>query len=79
MFTCFASRAVHIEVANNLDTDTFILALRRFIGRRGNICYMRFDNGTNFTGAVRELRKALLEMNHERISRYLSELGADWD
>ena len=32
-----ASRAVHIEVSNSLDTDSFIHALRRFIARRGPI------------------------------------------
>ena len=32
-FTCLASRAVHIEIAHSLDTDSFIDALRRFIAR----------------------------------------------
>ena len=35
VFTCFASRAVHVEVANAMDTDSFIQALRRLIARRG--------------------------------------------
>ena len=34
LFTCFASRAIHIEVKNAMDTDSFIQALRRFIARR---------------------------------------------
>ena len=37
LFTCFASRTVHIEVANAMDTDSFIQALRRFISRRGAV------------------------------------------
>ena len=33
LFTCFASRTVHIEVANAMDTNSFIRTLRRFIAR----------------------------------------------
>ena len=68
LFTCFASRAVHIEVANAMDTDSFIQALRRFIARRGTVRSIRSDNGTNFVGASNELKKALDEMNQEQIS-----------
>ena len=31
LFTYFVNRAVHIEVTNELDTDSFIQAIRRFI------------------------------------------------
>ena len=31
LFTYFVNRAVHIEVTNGLDTDSFIQAIRRFI------------------------------------------------
>ena len=33
LFTCMASRAIHLETANSLETDAFINALRRFISR----------------------------------------------
>ena len=33
LFTCMASRAIHLEVAHSLETDSFINALRRFICR----------------------------------------------
>ena len=35
--TCLASRTIHLEVANSMDTDSFIMSLRRFIGCSGNV------------------------------------------
>ena len=37
LFTCFASRAVHIKVTCTMETDSFILALHRFMARRGKV------------------------------------------
>jgi hypothetical protein len=58
-----ASRAVHIEVAASLETDSFINALRRFLSRRGPIRQLRSDQGTNFVGAKKELKDALRELD----------------
>ena len=78
MFTCFCSRAIHIEAAHSLDTDSFLLIVWRFMGRTGNIWEVRSDNGINFIGAVKELRKCFQDMNHSRINKYLQMHGADW-
>lgn len=40
---------------HSLDTDSFVLALRRFIARRGQVKEMRSDNGRNFIGGEKEL------------------------
>ena len=79
LFTCLTSRAVHIETADLLETDSFINALRRFIARRGPVREIRSDQGTNIVGAQTELKKALEEMDHDGIQRHLSkEFNADW-
>ena len=51
IFKCLASRAVHFEIINSLETDSFILALKRFIARRCNVRSITSDNDTNFVGA----------------------------
>ena len=78
LFTCMASRAVHLEVAHSLETDACINAIRRFISRRGQVVSLRSDNGTNFIGAKRELREAVGELNHERIQGALISAGVEW-
>ena len=78
MFAFLCGRAIHIQVAHPLDTDYFLLILRRFIGRRGNIRHITSDNGSNFVREAKELRKPFQDMNQSRINEYLQMHGADW-
>ncbi|CAB4034531.1 PREDICTED: uncharacterized protein LOC107329134, partial [Paramuricea clavata] len=55
LFTCMHMRAVHLEVAHSLEGNLFIMALRRFLARRGNPARILSDNGTNFVGAERRV------------------------
>lgn len=77
LFTCLVSRAVHIEIAHNLTTDSFINAYRRFVSRRGPIRTLRCDQGTNFVGAKSELASAIAEMDQEEIRRKLLSENCD--
>jgi len=55
IFVCFVTKAVHIEIVTSLSTEAFLVALRRFIARRGKPRTICSDNGTNFQGAAIEL------------------------
>ncbi|XP_074649052.1 uncharacterized protein LOC141904366 [Tubulanus polymorphus] len=79
IFTCMSSRAVHLEIANSMDTSAFINALRRFIARRGNPECIRSDNGTNFTGAQRELRDSIAGWNQEKIEGFMLQREITWE
>lgn len=61
IFVCFTTKAIHIELASDLSTDNFLCALRRFIARRGRCSEIISDNGTNFSGANKYLRKIFQE------------------
>ena len=78
IFTCLTTRAIHLEVAYNLDTSSFIQALRRFVARRGQVTEIVSDNGTNFIGGERELREAIQAWNNEQINDFLLQKGISW-
>ena len=61
-----------------METDSFILALRRFNARRGNVRSITSENGTNFVGADNEFKKAFNEINHQQVQHFQTTTGADW-
>ena len=65
-------------MAESLTTDAFINALRRFIARRGQVRMIRSDNGSNFTGAEKELGQAIKEWNQSQIDSFLLQQGITW-
>ncbi len=71
LFTCLSCRGIHLESVVNADTDSFIMALRRFMSRRGTVNSIRSDNGGNFVGASNELGNAYKELDHDKIKKYL--------
>jgi hypothetical protein len=78
IFTCLTLRAIHIEVANSLDTESFINALRRFIARRGRPEEMRSDNGGNFVKGEKELRQEIQDWNQTQIHDFLVQRNIKW-
>jgi transposase InsO family protein len=78
LFTCLESRAVHIEVAEMLDTNSFINALRRFLCRRGPVQLLWSDNGTNFVGAQAELKEAIKQWNQGEIEQFCARREVEW-
>lgn len=79
VFTCLSSRAIHIEVLEAMDTSAFICALRRFFALRGHAKLLRCDRGTNFVGAKTELKDASSELNEEKVKKFVTESGCEWE
>ena len=79
LFTCMATRAVHLEVIFSLDTSSMINAVRRFIARRGQPLKAFSDQGTNLTGAYNDLRASWKDISVEQLKCFaVNKAGFDW-
>ncbi|KAK3108760.1 hypothetical protein FSP39_015041 [Pinctada imbricata] len=78
LFTCLSTRAVHLEVAFGLDTDSFLNAFFRMVNRRGLPLEIMSDNGTNFIGANRELRDLVKQLDGDKTAQQTSNRGIKW-
>ena len=72
-------RACHLELVDDLSTDHFIMALKRFIARRGRPQRMFSDIGANFVRANNELRTYLKDLDQERIQNFCAPKEIEWN
>ena len=79
LFTCLATRAVNLELAESLSSEDFLLVLRRFIGLFGKPVTVHSDNGTNFVGAERELNDLVNQLGKDpKLLQFRKEKIIDW-
>jgi hypothetical protein len=55
LFTCMVVRAVHLELTDSLSLESFLLAFKRFVSRRGLPSVIWSDNALTFTSANQRL------------------------
>ena len=81
IFTCLSTRAVHVEVAEDLSADSFLCALRRFKARRVHVKTLHSDRGTNFVGGSKELKEELQKLadSENRIHRAMLKHGIEFN
>ena len=75
LFTRLLSRAVHLEMAHRLDTDTFLNVFFCMTNRRGLPEEMISDNRSNFVGAKRELRELVAQLDQDKIASSVANRG----
>ena len=76
VFTCITSRASHLEVAFDLTTGSFLMALHRFLAVRGSSTKILYcDNATNFVGPELELKRGLGRLKRREICKEMSSRG----
>ena len=75
LFTCAVTRAVYLEVVTNLSVETFLLALKRFSGRRSTPKTIISDNASTYMVAADELKQLF---NSPLLSDTLNRQGINW-
>ena len=78
VFTCFTTRAIHLEKLDSLETGTFINGFVCFLARRGYPAKLWSDNGTNLVGAQTELAKALRQLDREKVVAMARRHNVEW-
>lgn len=75
LFTCLVTRAIHLDIVEDLSTSTFIRCLKRFAARRGLLHKFLSYNGKTFKAAARFLD---LLLKDDTIKEYLAIKGSQW-
>ena len=79
LFTCSATRVVHLEMACSLSTTDFLNAFSQMVATRGRPEEVTSDYGTNFVEAERELRELIQAMDQEQIAGNVANNGLRWN
>ncbi|KAK3104599.1 hypothetical protein FSP39_005889 [Pinctada imbricata] len=70
--------SIHIEVIEEMSSSSFINALRRFISLRGPVKEIRSDRGTNFIGALDDIKAEAIFTEKGPVHNFLREHGIVW-
>ena len=77
ILVCMVTRAIHVELVEDMTSSSCIIGLRNFICRRGVVEEIWSDNGTNLRGAETELRQALIRIECD-LGKVAAEDGIIW-
>ena len=75
LFSCCVTRAVHLELVEDLSTGTFKRCLRRFIAKRGMPVLIVSDNAKTFQATEKALKKLF---DHPEVKADLERDRIEW-
>ena len=76
LFTCCVTRAIHLELVNELFTSAFIRCLKRFTARRGLPRRIVSNNAKTFKVAAKVIESML---NHPDVKDHQLNLKVEWN
>ncbi|KAK4304812.1 hypothetical protein Pmani_023247 [Petrolisthes manimaculis] len=78
IFNCLSSRAVHIDLADGYDTESFLTTFRRFVCIRGYPRTVHSDGGTQLVAASKELNQITKGWKFSEILNFGTKEGMEW-
>jgi hypothetical protein len=78
LFTCASTRALHLELVENMSAATFLQAFRRFSSLRGLLTKVLTDNAKTFKLASKKVRM-IGASNREFITEKAPWHGGFWE
>ena len=75
LYTCLSTRAVHLELVQGLDVESFLRSFRRFCARRGLPVTLLSDNAKTFKLASKEIKKLV---RSPTLFDYFTNRKVDW-
>ena len=75
LYTCFVTRAIHLDAVPDLSTQTFIRCLKRFAARRGLPRKFISDNGKTFKSAAKYLKSVFSDTS---VKEFLTGMRSAW-
>lgn len=78
LFTCAVTRAVHLELVSDQTTESFLLALKRFIARRGLCTIIYSDNAKTFKRADQDLKELWSSIGGSELTEFFTDKGITW-
>lgn len=76
LFTCYTTRAIHLEIVYDLSTLSFLQAFRRMISRRGTPSTIFSDNQTTFHLARKAIK--VIWQEEKEMQSFASTRGIEW-
>ncbi|GFW21298.1 integrase catalytic domain-containing protein [Trichonephila clavipes] len=78
LITCAVTRSIHLELVGSMTTDTYLIAFRRFVARRGLCTMVISDNARTFKCAELQLQQMWKVLNHEEVKNFYSAHSIKW-
>ncbi|XP_015111510.1 uncharacterized protein LOC107037459 [Diachasma alloeum] len=79
LFVWLATRAIHLKVVSDYTSQTFLVALDRYVSRRGTPSDIYSDNGSNFQGARGELKLVQTQVEQDNnLQATMATRGIHW-